>query len=61
MYFEFAWFAYVMVLVLLYAHFLLLCDELNWQVTRLRDEMQHLAEQNARDVAALRSDLTRSR
>ena len=61
MYFQFAWFAYVMVLVLLYAHFLLLCDELNRQVTRLRDEMQRLAEQNARDVAALRSDLTRSR
>ena len=61
MYFEFAWFAYVMVLVLLYAHFLLLCDELNRWVTRLRDEMKRLAEQNARDVAALRPDLTRSR
>ena len=61
MYFEFAWFAYAMVLVLLYARFLLLCDELNRRVTRLRDEMQRLAEQNPRDVAALRSDLTRSR
>ena len=61
MYFQFAWFAYVMVLVLLHAHFLLLCDELNRWVTRLRDEMKRLAEQNARDVAALRSDLTRSR
>ena len=61
MYFAFAPFAFVMVVLLLCAHFLLLCGELSWQINRLRDEMQRLAEQHARDVAALRSDLTRNR
>ena len=60
MHFAFA-FAFVMVVVPLCAHFLLLCEERNWQGNRLRNDMQRLAEQHARDVAALRSDLTRSR
>ena len=61
MYFAFASFAFVMVVLLLCGHFLLLCGELSGQINRLRDEMQRLAEQHARDVAALRSDLTRNR
>ena len=38
--YAFAWFAFVMVVLLLCGHFLLLCGELSGQINRLRDEMQ---------------------
>ena len=53
--------ASVCVMLLIVAHHLLLSAELRWKTSWLREDIQRLAEQHARDVAASRSDLHTNR